>query len=160
VNATDEIALAALAVSIVSAFVSLAAVIVPLIRDRSQLSAEAQFVRYYSADAPTIHLRVTISNVGRTPIGVRHVGLVLSKERPTFVAAADNPLRYAGSQRGIIARGEDEPLHLDPRQCVNLPPTVIDEIDLRELGPTAYLAVEDSTGKMRAVTFRNQEFKS
>ena len=104
---SDTIAMSALIVSIIAVALSfLSPWLYAYFFDRPKLIADAHFDQHLSAQEKQRRLVVTISNIGRRPLGVRHVALVLSKDEPTFVPASENHLRFNGGQLGIIARGQ------------------------------------------------------
>jgi hypothetical protein len=84
---------------------------------------------------------------------------VLSKDEPTFVSAKENPLRFNGGQLGIIARGQEDPLYLGEHESRNLPPLIIEDGFMSQLGSVAFLAVEDSTGHMHVIRVRNPYYQ-
>lgn len=151
---SDLIALSALIVSIVAVVFS---VLNPF--DRPKLIADAHFDEYLSAQEKQRRLIVTISNIGRRPLGVRHVALALSKDEPMFVPASENPLRFNGGQLGIIARGREDPLYLGEHESRNLPPLIIEDGFLNQIGPVGFLAIEDSTGRMYVFRVRNPYYQ-
>ena len=116
-STSDKIALAALIVSIAAAaFAFFSPWLHAWLFDRPKLTVDAHFEECLTAKGHERTINVTISNVGRRPLGIRHVGLILSEEAPTYDPAADNPKRQGPAETADDAkiRMGDASIYFDP----------------------------------------------